>query len=344
MITNLCTLFDSHYLDKGLVIYDSIKMVSYNFHLYILAMDDKCYEVLQDLALPYVTPVKLQDFETEEILKAKSTRSKGEYCWMCMPPFIKYLLKNFNLDYCTEIDADMLFYQDPQILIDELIDSGCSVQFVEHRFAKNDKREWFVGKYCTQLNTIKNDEIGNVFLDEWIEKCYESTAAIKDGIHWGEQKYLDPLVEKYKKHVHSLENLGGGVAPWNLKQYRYVNTINNKIFLEEKKSGKVFSLVFYHFEGLYYFDKNSALVPLYLETDNSGFIKSLYTDYLLLIKNAKKLLEKKYSISFYIKGHPNLSSAFQGKWKNLKRLKYYVLHPASVLSRIKEKRNNTLHF
>lgn len=307
-------------------------------------MDDRCYDVLLEMALPNVTAISLIEFEDEDLLKAKSNRSKGEYCWMCMPPFIRFLLKKYNLDYCTEIDADMLFYQDPQILINELIDSGCSAQFVEHRFAKNDKREWFVGKYCTQLNTIKNDEVGRSFLDDWIEMCYESTAAIKDGIHWGEQKYLDPLVEKYKDHVHSLDNLGGGVAPWNVKQYKYLVTINNKIFLEDKKSGRVFSLVFYHFEGLYYFEKNSALVPLYLDTDNRGFIKSLYADYLLQIKEAKRLLEKDYSISSYIKEHPNLSSPFSGKWMFFKKLRFLLVHPYSAIKRVHEKRNSTLYF
>ena len=44
-----CTLFDSNYLDKGLVLCKSMNNVMPEFKLYILAMDDKCTEILKNL-------------------------------------------------------------------------------------------------------------------------------------------------------------------------------------------------------------------------------------------------------------------------------------------------------
>ena len=127
-MTSLCTLFDSNYLDKGIVLYNSLEKVSKDFCLYVLAMNDKCYEVLTDLNFPNLTPIKLEDFENEELKKAKSNRSRGEYCWTCSSSLIKYLLTTYDIDHCTYVDADMCFYQDPQVLIDEMIYAGASSQ------------------------------------------------------------------------------------------------------------------------------------------------------------------------------------------------------------------------
>ena len=232
MRTNLCTLFDSNYLDKGIVLYNSLANVSKDFCLYVLAMNDKCFDVLSDLNLEFLKPIRLEDFENEALLAAKENRSRGEYCWTCSSSLIKYLLNTYNLDCCTYIDADMYFYQDPQILIDEMIYSGASAQVVEHRFPKGDSRAWRVGTYCVQFNTFKNDNIGLQILDEWVEKCLESCSQIPDGIHWGDQKYLDPIVSKYRKNICVLENLGGGVAPWNISQYKFIPALGNNIIFQ----------------------------------------------------------------------------------------------------------------
>ena len=42
-----CTLFDSNYLDKGLVLYDSMCKHMSQFKLYVFACDKKCYEILK---------------------------------------------------------------------------------------------------------------------------------------------------------------------------------------------------------------------------------------------------------------------------------------------------------
>ena len=39
MKLNYCTLFDSHYLTRGLIMYESLKRNHRDFHLYIFAFD-----------------------------------------------------------------------------------------------------------------------------------------------------------------------------------------------------------------------------------------------------------------------------------------------------------------
>ena len=72
-----CTLFDSNYLDKGLVLYDSMKSVMENFKLYILAMDARCEEILNDLALEHAIVISLNEFEDEEMLEIKVSLEPG---------------------------------------------------------------------------------------------------------------------------------------------------------------------------------------------------------------------------------------------------------------------------
>ena len=124
MTTVLCTLYNSLYLDKGLVLYDSLCECAKDFKLYVLCMDDKCYEVLTDLKQEHHIPVRLADFEDGDsaLLEAKSNRPMGEYCWTCSSSFIRYVLNHYSEDSCTYIDADMAFYNDPQILIDEMME------------------------------------------------------------------------------------------------------------------------------------------------------------------------------------------------------------------------------
>ena len=75
---NYCTLFDSNYLTRGLAMYESLKKHSYNFHLYIISFDDKCYKLLKILNLEFATIISLNKFEDKELLKVKGDRSARE--------------------------------------------------------------------------------------------------------------------------------------------------------------------------------------------------------------------------------------------------------------------------
>ncbi len=242
---NFCTLFDSNYLAYGLAMYESLKKNCADFHLFIFAFDEKCEEVLKKLALENVTVISLKDFEDEELLRIKPTRGKGEYCWTCTSSTIFYVLKNFAVPSCTYLDADLYFFSDPKILIEELGEK--SVSIIEHRYTPKYDQSKNSGKYCVQFMTFKNDEDGLEVLKWWRERCIEwCFGRVEDG-KFGDQKYLDDWVVRFNC-VRELKNLGGGVAPWNIEQYRFVEE-NKKILGIEKKSGKKFPLIFFHFHG-----------------------------------------------------------------------------------------------
>ena len=50
-MTNLCTLFDYNYMDRGIALYQSLKKYAADFRLYILCMDQMTYDTLNFLLL-----------------------------------------------------------------------------------------------------------------------------------------------------------------------------------------------------------------------------------------------------------------------------------------------------
>ena len=116
-----CTLFDSNYLDKGIVLYQSmVEHLEPDFRLYVFAFDDIAERILKNENYSNMTVVSLHDFETAELLKVKSERSRAEYCWTCTAWTIKYVIENYGEQVCTYIDADMMFFGNPQIVFDQM--------------------------------------------------------------------------------------------------------------------------------------------------------------------------------------------------------------------------------
>lgn len=293
MRTVLCTLFNSLYLNKGLVLYDSLEEVSSNFVLYILCMDNECFDFFSNNDYKYIIPIRLEDIEDEEMLKAKRNRPFGEYCWTSTSALIMHVLKKYKEPICTYIDADMYFYKDPQILIDEMLASGCSVQMVPHRFSdKNKGKENIIGRYCVEFNTFKNDEKGMAVLMHWHNQCLDCCSNLGDGIHWGDQKYMDEWPEK--PGVHVCENLGAGLATWNIDQYKMEgNSFNGNLIY--KADNSILPLVFYHFASLTYWSRKLIGINIRGGEKNNDYrlIDAIYKPYLIKIEEKNVILEKK---------------------------------------------------
>lgn len=287
---NFCTLFDSYYFIRGMAMYESLKKHCKDFHLYIFAFDDKVYKQLNELNLEKVTVLSLNEFEDEELLRVKPTRSAGEYCWTCTSSTILYCINNFNLGSCTYLDSDIYFYSDPRILIDEMGEK--SVLITEHRFHDKNPENLVYGKYCVQFVTFKNTESGMKVLTWWRDKCIEwCYNRLEDG-KCGDQKYLDCWTEKFEG-VHVLQNFGGGVAPWNLLSYNLLKDFNG-LFVQDKKTKQKYKLVFHHFQDvklhqkleLETYDFYKRTIPFLV------FVYNPYLKHMYQIGKKHKLLDK----------------------------------------------------
>jgi len=300
-----CTLFDSNYLDKGVVLYQSLKEAESDFKLYILAMDEACFSILSKMALPQMVLIDIKSFETDDLKRIRKERSRQEYCWTCGCFTVKYVLEHYGEPVCTYIDADMFFYDSTQSLFDEFNKSGKSVGIMPHRFPdcqEGREQEQLSGKYCVEFNTFKNDKSGKEVLEWWCSKCLEECRGQGTGGWFGDQKYLDRWEELFDS-IYVYRHWGAGVAPWNVSQYRIVKKRDGKktdILLRTKKTEESFPLIFYHFHQIVYLDNNLASTGINLrpgKTDRRW--EEIYRGYLRQLDEARKELKKKGDIDLY---------------------------------------------
>ena len=299
---NFCTLFDSNYLTRGLALHESLMEVCPSFHLYVVAFNDDCYNYLQNAEIKNLTPISLHEFEDDKLLSVKQGRSPAEYCWTCTPSIILFCLNTFDLHSCIYIDADMLFYHNPQVLLDEMV-SG-SILISEHRYSRDYDVSDTHGIYCVQFMYFRNDEIGRNALEWWRDRCIEWCYNFLEDGKFGDQKYLDDWTKRFPG-VHVMQHPGGGIAPWNLQQFRFEKK-GQQVIITDKKTNQKSPLVFFHFHGLKFFSDGlvSYSGPLY-EMDNE--VKTvLYIPYVKRLLQLEKQL-KEEGVSFNTSGakHPS---------------------------------------
>lgn len=276
---NCCTLFNTGFLTRGLSLYHSLVQTSAEFCLYILAFDDFTLNYLGKLALPSMVVISMEEFEDAELLRIKNTRSAAEYCWTCASSAILYVLEKYRVPSCTYLDADVLFYADPN-LIENTLD-GYSIGITPHRYALGSIRKSAQshGNYCVQYVTIRNDKLGLEAVRWWRERCIEWCFGRLEEGKFGDQKYLDDWPTRFSG-VKVIEDPGAGMAPWNAARYEVSGDAAIGFQLRDTSTAERAQLVFYHFHALrFYFEHRLNLVgggyPL-----SPFVIKNLYRPYI----------------------------------------------------------------
>jgi hypothetical protein len=241
---NYCTLFDFNYLSRGLALHESLGKVHSDFCLYIFAFDDRTKLLLNQLQLKNAVIIGLEEFEDQELLKVKPIRTKAEYCFTCTPSVIKYAIEKYKLQSCTYLDADMYFYSSPLSVFEEL--NSFPVGLSPHNYSPEYDMSKDSGKYCVQFVYFKNTPEGMEPLTWWRNQCINwCYARVEDG-KYGDQKYLDSFASLFK-NIHDIEHPGIGVAPWNVKQFKF-STKDGNIILKNNITEN--DVIFYHYQSL----------------------------------------------------------------------------------------------
>jgi hypothetical protein len=150
------------------------------------------------------------------------------------------------------LDADLYFYGNPLVLLDEFHTADASVLITEHRYTPCYDQTVNTGFYCVQFVTFRRDEVGLQVLNWWKERCLEWCFARIENGKFGDQKYLDNWPKMFDR-IHVLQHLGGGIAPWNVQQYEISTgpTVNSA------------PVIFYHFHNLRFLDNGYIDLGIY---------------------------------------------------------------------------------
>jgi len=277
--------------------YNSLEEHCSNFHVYIFTFDDKSFNHLKGLNLQSATIISLEEFEDEELLRVKPTRSKGEYFWTCTSSTILYILNHYGVDHCTYIDSDLYFFSSPQILLDEMGDN--SILITPHHYTEKYDQSKKTGIYCVQFMTFKNDEKGLEALTWWRNSCIEWCFGRFENGQFGDQKYLDDWPERFDG-VHVCDNLGAGVAPWNMQQYTFAKE-NDKITGTKIATGNKFDVIFFHFHSLMFVSPDYFSPRPYYKR-NKTVISLLFNPYAKEICKIRKKSTEVRNMEVYLSG------------------------------------------
>ncbi|MCC7211914.1 MAG: glycosyl transferase [Candidatus Brocadia sp.] len=232
------TLFDSKFLPMGMALHDSLMTHAQPVHLWILCMDELTEKHLKLISLSNVTLIPLKEIETKELLAVKPGRTPGEYCWT-LTPFTPQAVfdRDQSVARITYLDADIFFFDDPGILLNELSKSGKHVLITEHAYAPEYDQSHASGRFCVQFMTFRKTQQAAKVMKWWQNKCLEwCFDRLEDG-KFGDQKYLDCWPELFGDIVHIVQQVEKTLAPWNV------------LFFEKKAGAKMYP-VFYHFQTL----------------------------------------------------------------------------------------------
>jgi hypothetical protein len=271
-VEHFVTLFDSLFLPQGLALHASMQRHIKSYTLWVLCVDDEAHRVLQELTLPNVRLLQLSQLETDDLLRVKAERTKGEYCWTLTPFAPRFVFEaDTTVDRVTYIDADLWFRKEPAKIFQELVSSGKSVLITDHGYAPEYDQSATSGQFCVQFMVFMRQG-GEPVRRWWEERCIEwCHSRFEDG-KFGDQKYLDAWPEIFADQVHVLQNKEWALAPWNVTRFPYGNS------------------VFFHFHGLRIIDENKVSLGSYLLPSN--LLQHVYRPYLLDLKMGVDLMRK----------------------------------------------------
>lgn len=304
------TLFDVNYMSRGIVLYNSLKEnCKDKFTLYVLAMDNKAANYLKDSAYPNMVLITVDEIKEmyPVLIQLEKKRTRGEFSWTLSSFSIQYVLRKYNVESCTYIDSDICFYNDPQLLLNELGDK--SVLITEHNYTPEYDQSASSGKFCVQFMYFKNNEDGNKVLEYWRSKCEEWCYNRFEEGKFGDQRYLDDWESRFAGIVYNCRNIGCGLAPWNIQKY-VISEENGILYVTEKITKIKKPVVFYHYHELKEIKEKKWCCSQYYLTDNDKLL--LYKPYINKLYNEENKYPNELVIKRYNKIHSSIVYKIRG--------------------------------
>ena len=310
-LEHFVTLFDSNYLPIGVCLHQSLMQHALPFHLWIVCMDDAAAIQLRRLDLPHVTLLSLHEVETHQLLQVKPGRSRGDYCWTLTPFTLGFVFdQDASVQRVTYLDADVFFFDSPDLLLKEFEASGKDVLITPHAYSPEYDQSATSGIYCVQFMTFRRNAGALKVMQWWQDRCLEWCFARQEDGKFGDQKYLDDWPSRFPNEVHVLRQVEKTLAPWNVKHFL------------RKTPGLL--PVFYHFHSLKIVTpKKIHLFGIY----RIGSGRWIYDRYMDAMRDVFLRLQK-HDIAI-----PVLKPSGQ-RWDGLRAFKRFLLRQSSVYQKL----------
>lgn len=257
---HFCSLFNSVYQFHARLLYESICANDGidNLQFYFFCFDEESANYFKELNLANVQIISVEELEQHlpALKSVKQERSMAEYFFTSTPAICKYVFENYaDVDEVVYLDADLFFFQSPEVLFHEIGESSISI--IPHRFNLLNYYKNIFGYYNVGWLSFKRDKEGIACLEKWhhdtLDWCFDKLTLKR----YADQKYLNYWKSGFKS-VCVIKNIGANVAPWNVGNYK-IHLKNKQVCVDDVP------LVFYHFaslkfiEGSYYTTVSSYL-------------------------------------------------------------------------------------
>lgn len=213
-----CTFFDRKYAEKGVAMLRSLARHSTKTPVvYVAPMDDETRAILekQKTGFPILRYVQYESMVRwrPRLDALRKERTVQEFFWTLGSQMAQYVMETFEPGSLTYLDADMYFFSDPAVALDDA--AKASIAITPHRFPAG--REWqeVNGKYCVSWVSWRNDVVGRRCLEEWAYQVLQWCKYANEDGKFADQKYLDAWPKAFQG-VHVFEDVAVWPAPWNI--------------------------------------------------------------------------------------------------------------------------------
>ncbi|MFT9494834.1 hypothetical protein [Anaerosolibacter sp.] len=288
------TVISNKYVFKSIVMHDSLTKHCFDFHLFMLCVDNEAFEILSNMRWTNVTLIQLKDIEDAELLQAKSNRSHLEYCWTLKPAILRYIMNVYpHAQYFGHLDADICFFSNIDDVFKE--SPNASLFLTDHQ---NSERFLYTydltGRFNTGFVGCRNDPTGHAAIEWWKRRCLEwcyTDNKVEEKL-FGDQRYVERWAELFG-NVHVVCNTGANVAIWNIEKYK-VSLRNGTAYINDS------ILVFYHFSGFSMYGPKEFNLSWFFQLPQP-VVEHIYMPYVLLLSRAIGIVQSM---------NPNFSHGF----------------------------------
>ncbi|MFP7298721.1 glycosyltransferase [Neobacillus niacini] len=284
-LLHFCVIASRDYTIKVVALYESLRLNSSKFKLWVCCIDSLAYETLKKLNLEQMVLFYVEQFEDTTLRKLRKQRKQNEYCWTLKAPLVHYLLTTYQLQSILYCDGDLSFFSNPIEIFNEWGDASIylcpqrDLDWVEEKY----------GKYQAGLIGFRNDENGLKSLNWWRKRCEEWCSAEPDNHRFGDQKYLDKFPALFS-NIKISNHLGINAAPWNC-------IYNNNFNIQKQNQGILIEkdpLVAYHFACLSIFNPDEydlwSLDSIKMSREHKKYI---YQPYIERIRESIQVMKAK---------------------------------------------------